>query len=111
MRWFANPFQANPPYQPYHYRGTRIDQLTDFAVETAHDEIGSKIRAAIGNGQERVRDATREAEGEREAVRGIEQAVRKGEWWKLHGVLDQDEVELMSEIEPSDRGSLLREPE
>jgi hypothetical protein len=84
--------------------------MTEDKIYQIHSEIANTLQDALNHFKDREEMALsklREAQRQRSY---IQKAVENGEWWKLEDYLEPAELEFISEVEPSDRLSLIYEP-
>lgn len=78
-------------------------------IYEAHAGIAKSLQHTMSYFKGRRQELEEEMRQIDRQTRHISNAVAKGHWWELEGTLEEQEIELLSEVEPTDRLSLLNE--
>lgn len=88
-----------------------MDDYPEEKIQETWDRAETAIRNKIAALEEEAQEAEDRAQCCRKQVSTIRAAVREGRWWKLLGLVNKSDLELMCEVEPTDRESILQDKE
>jgi hypothetical protein len=80
---------------------------SDEEIDAGHDIVSVALIAKLAELNEEASQLESEARGLRAEASRIRKIVEAGRWYELGGVLSESSIELMSNVEPVDRLSLL----
>lgn len=79
-------------------------------IDAAWDRVAKKLRDAISDGREEAAGLRGAADALDKSVLELGRIASKGQWWKLRGIgVSDEDINLISEIEPADRDEWLAE--
>lgn len=77
-----------------------IDPMDDRALDERDDRVRSLVTQYIADARREAREAREEATRLEHAASVLADDVRNGRFWRLGGLLEQRDLESLSEVEP-----------
>lgn len=85
-------------------------EYTEKQIDATWERAAATLRTVISDKHEEAAGLRGAADALEHSATELERIVRKGEWWKLRGIgMSERDIELMSEVEPSNRDQWLEE--
>lgn len=79
-------------------------------IDAAWARVAKRLRDAIRDGREEAAGLRGAANSLDKSVSELERIASRGQWWKLRGIgVSDEDINLISEIEPADRDEWLAE--
>jgi len=76
----------------------------------AHAEIAKSLQHTYRSLREQQREAEQLARDLEKRLTFIRSAVDQGQWWLLEDYLEESQIDLLCEVEPTPTSTLLSEP-
>lgn len=86
-----------------------MSDLTEDEAAYAHAQIAHDLQTTVSTWQNLRHEAQERAQALEKLTRHVRRAVTNGKWWDLEGILEQEQIELLCEVEPGERLTLLDE--
>lgn len=80
------------------------------SVYESYAEVAKDLQRTMDTWTNLRMEARQQAREYERRMNYVRSAVAQGQWWLLEDVLEAEQIELLCEVEPSDRLSLLDEP-
>lgn len=79
-------------------------------IYEAHAQVAKDLQQTMSTWQAQRREAKEHVRQLERRMNYMRSAVAQGQWWLLEDVLEKEQIELLCEVEPSERLKLLDEP-